>query len=48
VLNASSALYTATLSRRDDDDDEIDRGTITYVVTEISARLEIAVLAVHA
>lgn len=48
VLNSSSALYTATLSRRDVDDDEIDRGTMTYVVTEISARLEIAVLAIHA
>jgi uncharacterized NTF2-like protein DUF6841 len=47
VLNASSALYRATLARRDADGGEIDCPTITYLVTDDVAGLRINVLAVQ-
>ena len=47
VLNSTSALYRASLSRRNVDGGEFDRPTITYLVTEDVAGLRIVVLAVH-
>lgn len=47
VLNAASALYRATLSRRNADGGEIDCPTITYLVTDDVAGPRIALLAAH-
>jgi hypothetical protein len=47
LINAASALYTATYSHRDRAGDEIDQAAITYLVTETSAGLKISVRAVH-
>jgi hypothetical protein len=47
VLNAASALYRATLSRRNADGDEIDCPTITYLVTDDVAGPRIVLLAVQ-
>ncbi|MFI5511109.1 hypothetical protein ACIA48_26915 [Mycobacterium sp. NPDC051804] len=47
-LNATSALYRASLSRYDDKSDEIDSPTITYVVTNADDDLRISMLAAHA
>jgi len=46
-LNATSALYRASLSRYDDENDEIDCPTITYVVTSSDDELRISMLAAH-
>jgi hypothetical protein len=45
VLNATSALYRSTLSRRNADDAEIGCPTVTYLVTEDVAGLRIVLLA---
>ena len=47
VLNSTSALYRAALSRRNADGGEFDSPTITYLVTDDVARLRIVLLAVH-
>ena len=47
VLNAASALYRATLSRRNGDGGEIDCPTITYLVTDDVAGPRIVLLAAH-
>ncbi len=47
VLNAASALYRATLSRRSVDGGEIDCPTITYLVTDDVAGPRIVLLAAH-
>jgi hypothetical protein len=47
VLNAASALYRASLARRNRDGGEIDNPTITYLVTDDVAGPRIAVMAVH-
>ena len=47
VLNSTSALYRASLSRRNVDGGEIGCPTITYLVTEDAAGLRIALLAAH-
>ncbi len=47
VLNGFSALYRATLSRRNHDGGEIDCPTITYLVTDDIAGPRIVLLAVH-
>ena len=47
VLNATSALFRATLSRRNADGGEIDCPTITYLVTDDVAGPRIVVLASH-
>jgi hypothetical protein len=47
VLNASSALFRATVSRRNIDGGEIDCPTITYVVTDDVAGPRIVLLAAH-
>ena len=47
VINAASALCTATFSHRDRTGDEIDEATITFLVIETSAGQKIAVRAVH-
>jgi hypothetical protein len=47
VFNSTSALYRATLSRRDHNGAEVGCPTITYLVTEDPAGLRIAVLATH-
>jgi hypothetical protein len=47
VVNSASALYRASLSRRDADGAEVGCPTITYLVTEDAAGLRIAVLAAH-
>ncbi|BBY92609.1 hypothetical protein MGALJ_22780 [Mycobacterium gallinarum] len=44
-LNATSALFRASLSRYDDQGDEIDCPTITYVITNIDDGLRISMLA---
>ena len=46
-LNATSALYRASLVRRDDTGKEIGCPTVTYVVTDGDAGPRIAVLAAH-
>ncbi len=46
-LNATSALYRASLSRYDDENDEIDCPTITYVVISSDDELRISMLAAH-
>lgn len=46
-LNATSALYRASLSRYDDKGDEIDCPTITYAVIEDDSGPRIAMLAAH-
>ena len=46
-LNATSAIYRASLSRYDDRSDEIDSPTITYVVTSTDDDLRISLLAAH-
>jgi hypothetical protein len=45
VMNSTSALYRASLSRRDHNGREIGCPTITYLVTDDLAGLRIAVLA---
>jgi hypothetical protein len=47
VINATSALYTATFSRLNHAGAEFNRSTATYLVTERSTGLEISVRAVH-
>lgn len=47
VINATSAVYRATMSRRNHDGIEISCPTITYLVTDDVAGLRIAVLATH-
>ena len=47
VLNATSAIYRASLSRYDDKSDEIDCPTITYVVTGDEDEARITMLAAH-
>ena len=47
VLNATSALYRATFSRRRSDGGEISRLTATYLVTAGPLGRRISVLAVH-
>jgi hypothetical protein len=47
VMNSTSALFRATLSRRDGNGVEISCPTITYLVTEDVAGLRIGVLASH-
>ncbi|WP_101947453.1 hypothetical protein [Mycobacterium sp. 3519A] len=47
MLNATSAVYRATLSRRNADGDEIDCPTVTYVVTDDVAGPRIVLLAAH-
>ena len=46
-LNATSALFRASLARYDDKGDEIDCPTITYVVTDGDAGTRIMMLAAH-
>jgi uncharacterized NTF2-like protein DUF6841 len=48
VLNATSAMFRATLSRRNVDGDEIDCPTITYLVTDDVVGPRIVLLASHA
>ncbi|MFG1934040.1 hypothetical protein ACGFK1_25865 [Mycobacterium sp. NPDC048908] len=48
VLNATSAVFRATLSRRTADGDEIDRPTVAYVVTDDVAGPRIVLLAARA
>jgi hypothetical protein len=45
VLNAMSAIYRATMSRRNQHGDEIGCPTITYVVTDDVAGIRVKVLA---
>jgi hypothetical protein len=45
VLNAMSAIYRATMSRRNEHGDEIGCPTITYLVTDDVAGMRIKVLA---
>jgi hypothetical protein len=47
VLNSASALYRASLSRRDHNGGEIGCPTVTYLVTDDVAGLRIALLAAH-
>jgi hypothetical protein len=47
VLNGTSAIFRATLSRRNVDGDEIDCPSITYLVTDDVAGPRIVVLASH-
>jgi hypothetical protein len=47
VLNAKSALYRGTFSRRRKDGSEINRLTGTYLVTDGAAGRRISLLAVH-
>jgi hypothetical protein len=47
VLNSTSALYRASLSRRNVDGGEFDSPTITYLVTDDVAGPRIVLLAVH-
>jgi hypothetical protein len=47
VLNATSALYRGTFSRRRADGTEINRLTVTYLVTDGSAGRRISALALH-
>jgi hypothetical protein len=47
ILNATSALFRATLSRRNADGGEIDCPTITYLVTDDVAGPRIVLLASH-
>ena len=47
ALNATSALYRGTFSRRRSDGGEIGRLTATYLVTDGAAGRRISVLAVH-
>jgi hypothetical protein len=47
VLNATSALYRGSFSRRRSDGTEINRLTATYLVTDGAAGRRISVLAVH-
>jgi hypothetical protein len=47
VLNATTALYRATFSRRGPDDAELDRATVTYLVCDVAAGRRIAGLLVH-
>jgi hypothetical protein len=47
VLNSTSAVYRAAMSRRDSDDNEIDCLTITYLVTDDVAGPRIVLLASH-
>ena len=47
ILNATSALYRGTFSRRRRDGSEINRLTATYLVTDGSAGRRISVLGVH-
>jgi hypothetical protein len=47
LINAKSALYRATFSRRRSDGSEINRLTGTYLVTDGAAGRRISVLAIH-
>jgi hypothetical protein len=47
VLNATSALYRATLSRQRGDGGEVGRVVASYLVTDGSVGRRISVLAVH-
>jgi hypothetical protein len=48
VLNAVSALYRGTLSRRNADGEEFDCPTVTFLVTDDVAGLRIVLIAVQA
>jgi len=47
VLNSTAALYRGTFSRQRSDGSEINRLTVTYLVTDGPAGRRISVLAVH-
>jgi hypothetical protein len=47
ILNATSALYQATISRRRSDGGEISRLTATYLITDGAGGRRISVLAVQ-
>lgn len=47
VLNSMTALYRATMSRLNTDGGEIDRPTITYLITDDVAGPRIVLLASH-
>lgn len=47
VLNSATALYRGTFSRRDRDDGEIAKVTVTYLVTDGPSGLRISLLAAH-
>jgi NTF2-like protein (DUF6841) len=47
VLNAASALYRGTFSRRRADDSEVNAITVTYFVTDSAAGRRISAFAVH-
>ena len=47
VLNSTAALYRGTFSRQRRDGSEINRLTVTYLVTDGPAGRRISVLAVH-
>jgi hypothetical protein len=47
VLNSTSALYRGTFSRRDRNGGEIGCPTVTYLVADLPAGLQISVLAVR-
>ena len=47
VLNAASALYRGTFSRRRADDSEISAITATYFLTDSAVGRRIAAFAVH-
>lgn len=47
VLNTTSALYRGAFSRRSADGTEINRLTVTYLVTDGSAGRRISALALH-
>jgi hypothetical protein len=47
VLNSTSAIYRATMSRRNVEGEEIGSPTITYLVTDDVAGLRIVLLASH-
>lgn len=47
ILNATSALYRGTFSRRRRDGTEINRLTVTYLVTDAPPGRRLSVLAVH-
>ncbi len=47
VINAASAMYRATLSRRNADGDEFDCPTVTFLVTDDVAGLRIVLIAVQ-
>ncbi len=47
ILNVNTALHRAAFSRQREDGEEINRLTVTYVITDGSDRRRISALAVH-